>query len=141
MSQPPDGARDFEPLETGDYTGTVEKAEVTTNQQGQKLIKVQLRLNNKRVVFDRLNFEAQNPTAKKIALEKFQSICYYGVNKPQSKFATIDQMAAYIRGVPVHIHYKNKGKDESGKYDRADVYYKPCAEKATKAAPAAGSLY
>ena len=139
MSQPPQTTtgekKEFAPLETGEYNGVIEKTEVKTSQKGEKYINVQLRLDNKRVVFDRLSFEAQNPTAKKIAHEKFQSICFFGIEKPQAKFKSLDEMASYIAKTPVKIYYSNKGKDETGRFDRFNISYKNGITKTTKSQP------
>lgn len=132
--------KNFEPIQDGDYDAVIEKSEIALTQKGHKTIKVQLRLNNKRVVFDRLNFESENATAKEIALKKFKSIVFFGIDNPQSKFATIEQMASYLSGTPVKIYYKNKGKDERG-YDKFSVTYKQGSAKISKTTAKGGVAY
>lgn len=113
----------FEPLADGDYEGVVDEAKVEINKKGNKYINVKLRLQNKRVLFDRLNVESENATATEIAMKKFKSIVYFGIDNPQSKFSTFEQMAAVLKDTPVKLYYKNKGKDDNG-YDRFSITYK-----------------
>lgn len=135
FSKAPEGTgakKEFEPLPTGEYKGTIDSAEVKSGKSG-RYINVKLKLDNKRVVFDRLNFESQNQTAKEIATKKFQSIVFFGINSPVSKFKSLDEMASYIQGTPIHIYYVNKGKNEAG-YDMSSISYKNGVTKITKTA-------
>jgi hypothetical protein len=130
----------FEPIDDGDYEGVVESAKVETNAKGNKFINVKLRLGNKRVVFDRLNVESENGVAIDIAMKKFKSMVYFGIENPPAKFSTFEQMAGVLQDTPVLVYYKNKGKDDRG-YDRFSLTYKKTANKKKAGTVKAGAVY
>lgn len=130
----------FDPIEDGDYDGIVEEAKVDTNQKGNKYINVKIRLNNKRILFDRLNVESENGIAVEIAMKKFKSMVYFGIDNPQAKFSTFEQMAMTLKDTPVKVYYKNKGKDDRG-YDKFSLTYKKTDMKKTAQPVKAGAIY
>jgi hypothetical protein len=130
--------KEFSPIPTGNYAGTVDTAEVKTTAAGNRYINIKIKLENNRVVFDRLNFEGTNQTAKDIAVKKFQSIVFFGIENPVAKFKALEEMASYIKGTPVKIYYADKGKDERG-YDKFSITYKDGVIKRTAVSTPAAS--
>jgi hypothetical protein len=127
-------------LADGIYDGAVESAEAKTSATGNKMIVVKFKRANGHTVTERLNLGHAKPEVQKIAQQKVQAIIAYGVNQPSAQFGTFEQLAAYLKAVPVKIYYKGKGLDDKG-YPNYSLTFKAVEpeRKITKAATAAAS--
>lgn len=117
--------KEYTPLADGIYEGFIEKAEIKKTTTGTTMIKMQLRLGNKRVLFDNAVVDSKNPKAIDVGKKKIKSIITNAIAESAEKkatFKTIDEVVSYIKGLPVTVKYAYKGKDEKG-YDKQDIYY------------------
>lgn len=117
----------FQPMADGIYDGHIEKSDVKQSKSGAMMIKLQLRLKNNRVLFDQISLNAANPKAKEIAQKKVKNIIVNGLAKTAEKkttFSSLEDIASYIKGMPVKIKYQYKGKNPAG-YDVEQLFYQP----------------
>lgn len=133
---------DQAPIPDGKYSGKIEKTDVFTTKDGHKGVKLEIRLQNNRMVFERLNFE--HPKTKEISVTSLKKILHAALTAPPKTLTTTKEIADMLKGLPVYIQVKQKGEDDKG-YMKYGLYFQKLPDPALKvtkgAAPAGGVNY
>lgn len=113
------GGGDWQPLEPGDYTGSIVDASQKTSQTGNKYLAVQVTIEGKGSVWDNLNLWHSNPKAVSIASEKLNAI---GKAVGLGHIADTEQLLAKTVTISVGAE-----PDQNGKTRNTILHYKSAA--------------
>jgi len=123
----------------GEYTGRVEKAEVTKTEAGHQTIVVEMKLDTGAKLRERFNLE--HPKSAEIAKKGVVKLLTAGVAQAKQNFGTFPELAAYLKGIPVKVRVKHREKKPGDKYTNYSLSFLDVDQPITKQDAAGGISY
>lgn len=115
---PKDEKREFADIPEGKYDGTIIKVEEKKTKAGHKVLNLQIKT-DVGSVFTGLNFD--HPACAAITQKTVANILQSFENPPQ-EVETLSQLGEIMKGLPVNVFVKPKGKSDNG-FQQYGVYF------------------
>jgi len=116
----------YDTIKPGKYLGNIASAEVGKTKNGHQTIKLKLKLEG-HPGFHFVDLNMEHEKTKQISQDTISSILFGALLSPPTTLATIQDVCAYLTGLPVSVQVKEKtGKD--GEL-RTQTYFNDCPNK------------
>ncbi len=133
------GVSENQTVPTGQYTASVEKAELTDTRSGGKMIKVQLKVlegdHKNRMIFDQFNTENANPQAVQIGLSQLKGMMKAWGHPNPNRLESCEELLG-LRGL---VNVKVEEDPGYGPQARVKAYKALATAGAVGGTPAAGA--